>query len=62
VVVQAAGFLVDHTEVLYDLDVEAKLLADKLGVIFTRAACVHDHPAYIAMLADRVEQAFVAAR
>lgn len=62
VVVQAAGFLVDHTEVLYDLDVEAKQLADRLGVTFTRAACVHDHPAYIALLADRVEQAFAAAR
>lgn len=58
VVVQAAGFLVDHTEVLYDLDVEAKELADKLGIGFTRAACVHDHPAYIRMLADRVEQAY----
>jgi ferrochelatase len=58
VVVQAAGFLVDHTEVLYDLDVEAKELADRLGITFTRARCVHDHPAFIGMLADRVEQAF----
>jgi len=58
VVVQAAGFLVDHTEVLYDLDVEAKQLADKLGITFTRAACVHDNPAFIRMLADRVEQAY----
>ena len=60
VVVQAAGFLVDHTEVLYDLDVEAKQLAARLGIGFTRAACVHDHPAYIRLLADRVEQAFAA--
>lgn len=60
VVVQAAGFLVDHTEVLYDLDVEAKQLAAQLGIGFTRAACVHDHPAYIRLLADRVEQAFAA--
>ena len=58
IIVQAAGFLVDHTEVLYDLDVEAKELADKLGITFTRAPCVHDHPAFIAMLADRVQQAF----
>lgn len=58
VVVQAAGFLVDHTEVLYDLDVEAKELADKLGVTLTRAACVHDDPAFISMLADGVERAF----
>ena len=57
-VVQAAGFLVDHTEVLYDLDVEARGEAARLGVGFTRAACVHDHPAFIAMLADGVEAAF----
>ena len=59
-VVQAAGFLVDHTEVLYDLDVEARGEAARLGVGFTRAACVHDHPAFIAMLADGVEAAFAA--
>jgi ferrochelatase len=56
-VVQAAGFLVDHTEVLYDLDVEAGAAAGRLGLGFTRARCVHDHPAFIALLADRVEQA-----
>jgi protoheme ferro-lyase len=26
----------------------------------TRARCVHDHPAFIAMLADRVEQSMAA--
>jgi ferrochelatase len=57
VVVQAAGFLVDHTEVLYDLDVEAREHAAKLGLNLVRARCVHDHPAFIALLADRVEQA-----
>lgn len=55
VVVQAAGFLVDHTEVLYDLDIEARRLAEKLDIVYTRAACVHDHPAFISLLADRVE-------
>jgi ferrochelatase len=59
--VQAAGFLVDHTEVLYDLDVEAREEAARLGVGFTRAACVHDHPAFIAALADGVERAFAGA-
>ncbi len=57
VIVQAAGFLVDHTEVLYDLDYEAKAFADKLGITLTRARCVHDDPVFIAMLADRVEMA-----
>ena len=54
VLVQAAGFLVDHTEVLYDLDHEAKAHAAAAEVGFTRAACVHDHPAFIGALADRV--------
>jgi ferrochelatase len=54
VIVQAAGFLVDHTEVLYDLDIEAAALACELGIGFTRARCVHDHPDFIAALADGV--------
>jgi len=54
-VLQAAGFLVDHTEVTFDLDVEAKELAAELGVEFVRAPCVHSHPSFIAALADRVE-------
>ena len=54
VIVQAAGFLVDHTEVLFDLDVEAKEQAATLGLTFTRARCVHDHPAFISGLADAV--------
>ncbi len=54
-VVQAAGFLVDHTEVLYDLDVDAAAAeANRLGMAFTRARCVHDHAEFIRMLADRV--------
>ncbi|HYE04760.1 MAG TPA: ferrochelatase [Planctomycetota bacterium] len=57
VVVQACGFLVDHTEVLYDLDVEARRAAAQAGIGFTRATCVHDHPAFIAALADGVERA-----
>ncbi len=54
VVVQACGFLVDHTEVLFDLDVEAKEHAAKLGLGLTRARCIHDHPDFISGLADLV--------
>lgn len=52
VLVQACGFLVDHTEVLWDLDREAQLHARRLGLGWTRAACVHEHPAFIGALAD----------
>ena len=57
IVVQAAGFLVDHVEVLYDLDHELRETCQRLEVRYHRAACVHDHPAFIGLLADRVEQA-----
>jgi ferrochelatase len=36
VVVCPQGFVADHLEVLYDLDVEAKALADKLGISLAR--------------------------
>ncbi|MDA3963660.1 MAG: ferrochelatase [Planctomycetota bacterium] len=54
IIVQAVGFLVDHVEVAYDLDIEARALCAELGCGYTRARCVHDHPAFISELADRV--------
>lgn len=48
------GFVADHVEVLYDLDVEAKFIADAAGVRLHRAATVGDHPSFIAMIADLV--------
>jgi ferrochelatase len=52
VVVAPIGFVCDHVEVLYDLDVEARQLVEKLGMRFHRAAAVNDHPAFVDMLAD----------
>jgi ferrochelatase len=57
VVVDPIGFVCDHVEVLYDLDVEARGTAAALGVGFVRARAVNDHPAFIAMLADVVRGA-----
>lgn len=57
VVVVPIGFVCDHVEVLYDLDVEAAATARTLGLGFVRARAVNDHPAFIAMLADVVRQA-----
>jgi ferrochelatase len=54
VVVVPVGFVCDHVEVLYDLDVEARGIAAACGVGFHRAAAANDHPAFIAMLADLV--------
>jgi len=49
-VVQAIGFLSDHVEVLYDLDVEAAGLARSLGIDFVRAGCVNGHPGFVEVL------------
>jgi len=50
------GFVCDHVEVLYDLDVKARAVAAEIGVRFHRAQTANDHPAFIAMLADLVER------
>ena len=57
VVVAPIGFVADHVEVLYDLDVEARAVADALGVGFHRALTANDQPAFIAMLVDLVKRA-----
>jgi ferrochelatase len=54
VVVAPIGFVCDHVEVLYDLDVEARSTAAKHGLVFARAGTVNDHPLFIRMLADVV--------
>ncbi len=57
VVVCAAGFVSDHLEILYDLDVEAAGVAAGLGLAFTRTKAPNDSPAFCATLADVVRGA-----
>lgn len=54
VLVCAAGFVADHLEVLYDLDIEAARHARNLGIAFARTACVNEEPSVISALAARV--------
>ena len=54
VLVSAVGFVADHLEVLYDLDIEASRRAAAHGLAFARTACVNDDPAVMAALAARV--------
>jgi ferrochelatase len=53
-VVCACGFVADHLEVAYDLDVEAAALAREVGLPFARTASVNDDPAVMAALARLV--------
>jgi ferrochelatase len=55
VVVCPAGFVADHLEVLYDLDVEAAAEARRLGLPFARTASPNVDPAFIATLARVVD-------
>lgn len=48
------GFICDHIEVLYDLDVEAAAVAREAGITMVRAAAVNDHPRFIDTMADAV--------
>jgi len=57
VVVVPIGFVADHVEVLYDLDVEACATARTAGLGFARARAVNDHPLFIRMLAELVREA-----
>jgi ferrochelatase len=54
VIVCACGFVADHLEVLYDLDIEAAGRASAIGLAFDRSASVADDAAVISALAHRV--------
>ncbi|HEY2409444.1 MAG TPA: ferrochelatase [Polyangiaceae bacterium] len=51
VVLAPIGFLADHVETLYDLDVEARAWASELNLDFLRVAALNEHPRLIAALA-----------
>lgn len=57
VLVCACGFVADHLEVLYDLDIEAAKRAAERGLAFARTPCVNDDATVLGALADRVVQA-----
>lgn len=54
VLVCAQGFVTDHLEVGYDLDIEARAVADEVGLAFGRTRTVDADPAVMGALADRV--------
>jgi ferrochelatase len=57
VLVSACGFVADHLEVLFDLDIEALHCAQQHGLAFARTECVNDNGAIMNALAHRVHAA-----
>jgi protoporphyrin/coproporphyrin ferrochelatase len=56
VLVAPVGFVADHLEILWDIDVEARERAQELGLELDRIASMNDDPAFIAALADLVRR------
>jgi ferrochelatase len=48
------GFVADHLEVAYDLDIETQALADELGLAFARTRVLNDDSEVLRALAERV--------
>ena len=51
VVVCSAGFVADHLEILYDLDIEAKAIAEGAGIGFARTEMPNADPDFLDVLA-----------
>lgn len=56
VLVSSVGFISDHLEVLYDLDIEMTAAAKEIGVHFERTGMLNDHPVLMKALADVVRR------
>jgi ferrochelatase len=54
VCVVPVGFVSDHLEVRFDLDVEAAATAVEFGINMVRAESVGAHPAYVRMIRDLI--------
>src|SRR5918997_2884792 len=56
VIVVPIGFISDHLEVLFDLDVEARNRAHELGMNMIRVATVGTDPVFVAMIRELIEE------
>jgi len=52
IVVAPIGFVSDHMEIVYDLDVEARKLAQEIGMNLVRASTAGTHPAFVRMIRE----------
>lgn len=59
VVIQPVGFLADHVEILYDIDIGFRDFAAEIGLELLRAPSLNDSPRLTAALADLAKSAFL---
>ncbi|HEX5828120.1 MAG TPA: ferrochelatase, partial [Candidatus Limnocylindrales bacterium] len=60
-VIRPVGFVADHLEVLYDIDIEAQGVARQAGIRLERARSMNTDPVFIAGLADVAQAALAPA-
>ncbi len=56
IVVVPVGFVSDHVEILFDVDVRARRVADKAGIRLERPPALNDDPVFMDALAELVEE------
>src|SRR5438128_837406 len=56
VVVSPIGFVSDHMEILFDLDVEAREAAEESGIDLVRAQTAGTHSAFVAMIRELISE------
>jgi ferrochelatase len=56
VVVAPVGFISDHLEVIYDLDIEARKHCQSIGLNMVRASTVGVHPVFIRMIRELIAE------
>ena len=56
IVIAPIGFVSDHMEVIFDLDIEAKQTCDELGLRMVRAKTVGTHPKFVSMIRQLIEE------
>jgi len=60
VVLVPIGFLAEHMEVIYDIDVEIAGLCESLGLNLVRAGVVGTHPRFVTMIRELIEERMTA--
>jgi len=56
VILQPIGFVADHLEILYDIDIQFRQYAAQLGIALRRPESLNDSATFIACLAEVVRQ------
>jgi ferrochelatase len=55
-VIAPIGFICDHMEVIYDLDLEARRVCNEIGLNMRRAGTAGTHPAFVKMIRELISE------